>query len=530
MEHIIIPRFMKTNWDKFFAYVLNIDNQVLNNFFEGKEELDESRTKIVKEILAFYKALRIEYLEAESFESFLVEEFSNVYGNGNHKFNVLRKHFGGEIMEISTDDKILSILSKFGMQVYPLFLIKGSDTTEAFMIKTAAFPSQFFENEDMQVLYSAILNDSSLKKLFPNDNENNMFNLRANYFSSLGRGGTMSLAVFPKNIIMKAFELASLKGAVTQSSFLKSIEEVLRMIRDVADGKTIKVPVYLGFNNVDLGNIDYIDLGYGTIMKYHEEILNMVLKGAKAAKHYDINNIQGFILRSNYNYSIFSSGEEDINSKKDLPSYIDERRKLDKITENLSLTFALAIDRYPPVGIFETWTMIFDPLYAGINISYYGGTKYPMKNHIIKKEEKKSIIEWSSKVELAKDKKIRIAIRSIVSAINKKIDPIDGFIDSIIAWENLFGGHGEQTYIIFTSIAKLLKNTAEERFSLQKEIKKLYNARSCLLHGAKEFTYKEAIEMRDRSLQIAILSLKQLYEKHQDLIDDRDRSKKLILM
>ena len=51
-------------------------------------------------------------------------------------------------MEISTDDKILSILSKFGMQVYPLFLIKGSDTTEAFMIKTAAFPSQFFESED----------------------------------------------------------------------------------------------------------------------------------------------------------------------------------------------------------------------------------------------------------------------------------------------------------------------------------------------------------------------------------------------
>jgi len=101
------------------------------------------------------------------------------------------------------------------------------------------------------------------------------------------------------------------------------------------------------------------------------------------------------------------------------------------------------------------------------------------------------------------------------------------------AWENLFGANAELSYRISISISKLLEASFEDRLKLQKEIVDFYNDRSNIVHGLKEISYEDAEQKRNRCLQIALLSLRELYKNHPELIKDTksaDRSKKLALM
>ncbi|HCH2814692.1 TPA: hypothetical protein NKT17_004690, partial [Vibrio parahaemolyticus] len=205
------------------------------------------------------------------------------------------------------------------------------------------------------------------------------------------------------------------------------------------------------------------------------------------------------------------------------------RENISFIVENLSLSLALACDRTPPVGLGYSWTMIFDPLSHGVQPSYSSETRSPMPLYVVEPEERKSLIDWCSLIENTDDAKIRLAIRRVLSSINQRMDPLDGFVDSIIAWENLFGGNAELSFRISISIAKLLADTGEERKKLQKIVKDHYNTRSKVVHGVKELTPEEAVKYRDECLDIALKSLRLLYANHPDMIQDPNRSTMLAL-
>ena len=60
-------------------------------------------------------------------------------------------------------------------------------------------------------------------------------------------------------------------------------------------------------------------------------------------------------------------------------------------------------------------------------------------------------MKQGSTINATDDSKIRIAIRRVLSAINERMNPVDGFVDVIIAWENLFGGNAELSFRISTA-------------------------------------------------------------------------------
>lgn len=212
------------------------------------------------------------------------------------------------------------------------------------------------------------------------------------------------------------------------------------------------------------------------------------------------------------------------------PELEQARKKLENAKENLSFTLALAINRTPPIGITQAWTLVFDPLCQGTSMSWSHRVQSPMPHYLLKRNEVEAIIYWAKLVDGSNDEKIRLAIRRILSSINERMNPIDGFIDSIIAWENLFGGNAELSYRISVSIAKLLADSQEEILEVQRKVVKYYTERSKIIHGVKEITHITATQKRDECLKIALDVVKKLYEVHHDLLTDPDRSKKLALL
>jgi hypothetical protein len=126
---------------------------------------------------------------------------------------------------------------------------------------------------------------------------------------------------------------------------------------------------------------------------------------------------------------------------------------------------------------------------------------------------------------------VDIAVRRILEAVSERVNPIDGFVDAVIAWENLFGStEGELTFRISAAMASLLESTPERRIERQKQLKKLYGERSRIVHGGSEPKVSEALRMRNEALSAILACLRRLYVDFPNLLRDSARATTILFM
>jgi hypothetical protein len=113
-----------------------------------------------------------------------------------------------------------------------------------------------------------------------------------------------------------------------------------------------------------------------------------------------------------------------------------------------------------------------------------------------------------------------------------RLDPVDGFIDTVIAWENLFGSRDREqlTLSISGAMARLLQPLDfERRLELQRELRDRYYRRSAIVHGGTHLEATAATVERDNALAALLATLRVLYRGQPHLIPDTNRARKILL-
>lgn len=512
---------------KILQFILNIDDDQAIKVCESRYELDADRAEILNNFIGICRQLRLQGIDQGNVDFSVFHSLPQIIQGDEHIFNKWNKQLGGHDVEITSEDPLVISASKIALEIFPLFLIKLPASSHFFIDTFSHLGSLIYMLGERHVLLKAVMNDKSMSKLFTEVGENEM-DTYCQYMASSGRGGGIQLAVFPNTLVANAYELMKLRGEISQQALLSAMEEVVQMLRDIAEGKQIDVPAFVGFHNVGFEDFLEVEIESGKLRTYNDEIMSLLPNEARPSTLGGVNKVLGVLLEYKYPFKA-RLGQQDKHNRWP-PELEAARKQLDKAKENLSFTLALAIDRSPPIGITQAWTLVFDPLCEGTSMSWSYRAKSPMPYYLLKKREIDSVIYWSKLVNESNDEKIRLAIRRILSSINERMDPIDGFIDSIIAWENLFGGNAELSYRISISIAKLLTENQEKRLEIQSKVVKYYTERSKIVHGVKEINHEVATQKRNECLKIAIDVVKKLYEEHHDLLVDADRSKKLALL
>ena len=508
------------------GHILNIEEEKALDVINGNLALDPQRLAVLSAFIQICRQIRMRSIDQANVDFSFFNGLTQIVQNERHIFNIWREQLGGERYSPTNLDPLVEIAARLALEIYPLSLIK-------FPLDNPLFVNTFFHQglilyglNEHKLLLKKIMEDPSISKIFTQVGKNEL-ETQGQYSASTGRGGSIQLAVFPTTLIANAYELMRLRGIISQEKLVEAIEEVVNMIRQVAEGNLIKVPAFVGFHNVGLNDFDYLEIEWGKIRVYNEEFMELIPQEARPSILGGEKKFLGFILEVEYPYKVdFEPWQENA----DWPHELEEGRQyLANLKENVSLTFALSVERDPPIGITPAWTLIVDPLSQGTSISWSPRPLSPMPHYLFCSDQQESIKHWASLIKGSRDEKIRIAIRRIVSSINERMNPIDGFVDAVIAWENLFGGEAELSYRISISIAKLLEESEECRLKLQKKVVDYYNDRSKIIHGVKEITYDEAVRKRNECLSIALASMKKLYEEYQNLLLDPGRSKKLAL-
>jgi hypothetical protein len=447
--------------------------------------------------------------------------------------NTFRLHCGGALPVLSgSDDPLIAALEIIARDAWPSLLIpvpkEGAPTF------WSSIPLVALDHPQTTVAANAFLADEDLHRLYPHaPTDTEIDRDRALGLSSYwltGLGGMAHHELLP--LIGLLITNARLWGLVERGednfeALIKALPKVVTAVRSLASGETADVPYLAGFRGVELDSDVEIELSSGLLRSPREIDRSFLLPQA--------DDVTAVLIGS---YPLRLRGIEPKLSDGEIPDFSQHWRDLksdqlrsERVLDLVRLSVLVASPPGDAWGLSQISSLIVDPTAAGGSprrVSYEENSRSAK----IDCAGAKRVASWWPRLRDELPGSLEIAMRRALSAAARRVDPVDGFVDSVIAWENCFGTEQETTFRVTGALAALLEPDAlEKRLSLLKQLKDLYGKRSRVVHGAIHLSSEEAYTLRDDTLQIAIRCLRDLFNTRPELLemDSAQRSTKLML-
>ncbi|WP_345410727.1 hypothetical protein [Actinomycetospora chlora] len=383
--------------------------------------------------------------------------------------------------------------------------------------------------------YRAALEDEDLRKLFPGfdapaaDDDLGWYSVRSYTEWQSGHGQTLQLAMLPDAIIHYSFALCRIKQVVDLGAILDQVKATLQLVRLLASGREANVAAVATLGNVLLPESSPVELpSLGFVYPWDLEVQAPVFSA-------DGPPVTAILLtdfpEKLVQASPFAATGTPIPPKRNK----DEVQRLhvafrDRI-EHTRLSFVLASEAPSIIApVLCAWGPL-DPTNVGQSHSYSSVSWPPMAAVTLTPDLATSVAAWSSKI-VGKTQSLEIGVRRLLSAATSRADPLDGLIDAVMCWENLFGDTPETMFKVCGSLSRLLEPDDDDaRARRFKRLRELYNTRSKLVHGASEPKLAERETLRAETIEVALDALRIVLtdEKLSNCKDAVERSKMMLL-
>jgi hypothetical protein len=436
--------------------------------------------------------------------------------------NAIRKKAGGQVFEPEDGSSLVETLQRITANVFPILLIPpSSKLTMASPSMTRSLRS--YPASPMAV--DAIMADNDLKRLHPQyvPRDEQPADGMVPHFEDL--------MVYRTTI--EALILYTFNKVIFTSLTIPSVEAVCQEIqnsvttaKNLIQGNRVSLPVAVGLSNLKLPAGAVIDSEIGRLSEYQyiydrwspAPLRNKRINQGSDQGQYEF-NLGGDIvlfLEQRVRLRMASQGSE--GQPFWTMSAVDQST-LSAPHSTVCLAATLAIDYETPIAVRPTWTASFSPLVSGPMVGWEEIGPRPIAPlRVISPAEANAWNDWISRIKNIGLKGVDVAARRIQLAIAERDSAIDRFVDSIIAWENLFGGGSEMTLRISASLAWLLGEDADRRQQIQEEARDLYGLRGRVVHGATELSDADAGASAITGLRIAIDALRKIYAERPQMI------------
>jgi hypothetical protein len=206
---------------------------------------------------------------------------------------------------------------------------------------------------------------------------------------------------------------------------------------------------------------------------------------------------------------------------------------MEQTVMRLRFSLMLAVKREHRVQLVQTWRAFDEPFSHNIVTSWsdprQGAGFMPIQ---LMDTEVEAWGKWYERLNTPHVAKIDLALTRILRAIAERREPSDVLVDSVIAWENLFGTkEGEPTFRVTMCLAKLLEQVPEARLQSRTRLAKIYALRSKIVHGGGTLREDE-YRLCNEALDTAIRAVEVLLTDRGDILrlpDSAQRSAALLL-
>lgn len=502
MTNIEIPHYIKRMGHEFFCYIFNIDEQEAKRILNGVVE-DPAKIVVLKAFIEHCDELKLKAIDSGAIDLNIILDLQFWVQGEKHIFNFWREQFGGKRCDISTSDPVVESLSKIVLAIYPQMLIRFNGDDYGFI--RFMFHNTIICLPENDRLLELIRSDEQLiASLFPSLSPSDITP------QTPVRNQFYPFRALPAVLIKNIACLFKFKGLGGEKALLRCVEYTINLLREYSLQLNGSVPFFIGFKNIGFSGPESVELFNGRIKSYGEVLYDFL-----PSEHRPESLDSGFVYE---------------NESMHLKDNSLNQAEFDSIVEHIKWTFALSIERTPPVGVRPSWSYCFDPLSIQPGIFGYMWPRSPRPAYQITRSDLDAITEWSKKISAQNCSYIHTAIRRTIMSINEREYSIDAFIDAVISLECLFGANAELSFRIGVAVSKLLASSPDDRLAMNVKVKKIYDERSKVVHGVKELTQDEAEEKWEHAIDIVLRVFRALYNQYPELIEDKNRSSTLALL
>lgn len=444
--------------------------------------------------------------------------------SGSSIANALRVQTGGKLTELpDVDDPLILALLTVARDVWPSLLL--SPPTDGYVPFWFSLPLGVSTHPATVDAARAFLGDQNLKGLFPRTDSigahddvtlGELWTIRSSWLSSSGRGGDQQLMTLLAFIITSS-HLRSLVewGDASWDSLVAEVPVTVETLRRLAGGETVDVPRLIAFAGLRFPEGLLLELPVGVLRSMRPIEQSYLLMHSESSS-------STCLLRTTYPLQL-----TDIGIAVDEPvkwrgwrSVRNHQERVARSVNLLRLAVLLASPEEFFWGLIETASLILDPtIPGGMAYSTAAESRFALPSHEIDSHGCERIAGWHQTVDSLYPANLDVAMRRVLTAASDRPDPVDSFVDAVVAWENCFGSSTDATFRVSAAIARLLEDAAEERLSRQKELSKLYGKRSRVVHGALHPGVEQALEWRDSALRTAVECLRVLLADRPELVN-----------
>lgn len=528
----MLDQLLQTYGERFIRYVLGVD-----------ESQDLSSTPLTQEqqsVLAFLRAIASQAPSGDASGVGLQMQLSMLsrwQGEmGSSIANGLRAQTGAALPVLPTEpDPVIEQLLMVGRDVWPTLLLKlPSEMPFRFF---SSSPVGLFGHPAAIEAAKHVLRDPDLARLFPGERSdsaideldlNSAIEVSSWWVSNAGRGGTQQLITLLGLLVTNACSRTIIKlGEPQWEQFCDELRLVISELRRLAVGETVNVPRCIAFVGLSLQEGQTVNLTSGTMRSIRSMDREYLLPDSDAATCVVETTFPLRIL----GVTQWRPGDEITRMEDQWEEVRQDTVDAERQVDLMRLSVLLAAPEDETWALSQVSSLIVDPTAPG-GVMQWSGQRFGVSHGQANEDAESRIREWSERLREHHGPSLDIAMKRMLSSAANRIDPVDGFIDAVMAWENCFGTATETTFRVTSSIAALLETESKtKRLELQRRLKKLYEKRSRVVHGALELTTQDASELRKEAFGFALQVLRKLYSERTELLPykSEDRSTRILL-
>ncbi|MFI0368849.1 hypothetical protein ACH35V_13265 [Actinomadura sp. 1N219] len=524
--------------DRLLKYLLDCTSRSLEEMLSGDLSPSEKRIEIIN-ILSGMKQQLPENLDEAAKNEALRNWLTQVDSNGKPVVGVLRQHVSGAEPVPESQDSLEAVMGVLAVECYPAFLFPldsfGGQMPILQEVSRQVY-SLILRHPQAEEFSNLILSDPTFRDAFAAEEKHS--GRVAMVYRNTGRAGGVQLSMLPATILIAAWRHT--QDAPSPQAFATEAMEQLRLVRNVFAGRQGIVSAKLAFAGVLLPSNANLNFGEATVRPVNEsdrkivpESLKGKLGGTDSSGNSTTINYDGdVLLECSFFYKVRVEKRQQ-NIELPFPEDMRPPPVLEQVSTRLRFSLMLATKRVPRAQLVPTWRYFDEPLGQGTDISWSDPRMgSPIMPTQLTEAEAQSWGEWYQRLDAQHVDTIELALSRILRAVAERREPSDVLIDSVIAWENLFGTkEGEPTFRVTMCLASLLKESLQERKEFKTRLGKIYALRSKVVHGSgkpKEGEYPLCYE----ALDVAIDAVRLLTSDRVDILKLRDgaaRSATLLL-
>lgn len=436
-----------------------------------------------------------------------------------------------------SEDPVLDYLLVMARDLYPALLITANFDEPLMM---AAVHCVDGSGKSPQFLLD-VLDDAALAKLFPCADSHSSARedpAAARKVSSIvwfdggGGGGSYYLSLLAPHILVSAYRACLILGANGIEDYYAAVTQGLANARRIAEGEAVDIPVAVGLSGIKFNEAQSVDLPGAAL----RAVTN--LDRAAFPRAVDLDALLVLKLPTSLATTpiTHSAGESESGEGWSKIGRASEKwfSELQWSVDRHRLGLLMACEAPESFRVKEVLRAFQGPLSGNGGYHATGGGPKPFRATLsISHQNQAEVAKWVSVVLTSPVESLRVAIRRILSAASSREDATDVLVDSVLAWENMFSGKTDTQLRVCGSMARVLEpERTEERESLYRELKKVYQLRSDIVHGKKVEPSAADVATNAAKAQLAALAaMKQLCQTPQllECADSDARSLKILL-